>query len=66
MADLIRRALDMKVEQALGRVRQAEAKYDKAMTHVDELQRDLREFHARIDAEAVRLAAFAKSSMHGR
>ena len=66
LADLITRALDMQVEQALGRVHEAEAKFDEMMVRVTDLQRDLHEFRVRIDAEQVRLAGFiAKNAGKG-
>ena len=66
MADLITRALDMQVEQALGRVHEAEAKFDEMMVRVTDLQRDLHEFRVRIDEEQVRLAGFiAKNAGNG-
>ena len=58
MADLIMRALDMQVEQALGRVHEAEAKFDEMMARVSDLQRDLSEFRGRVDAEQLKLATF--------
>ena len=39
MADLILRALDMQVEQALGRVHEAEAKFEEMMARITDATR---------------------------
>ena len=62
--NIYQHALDIKVEHAIGRFHEAEAQFETAMEHINDLQRDLREFATRIDPAHVALTDFlAKQKM---